>query len=203
MKAKTWILGLAIAAVSALSFTNAPNGYEAGSEAIDFKLKNIDGKMVSMADYKDAKGFIVVFTCNHCPYAKLYESRIMDLDKKYKSEYPVIAINPNDSSTVPEDSYDKMKEVAKSKGYTFPYLYDETQEIAKTYGAAKTPHVYLIQKENNKYMVKYVGAIDNNPKEAFKADVKYVENAISELKEGKEVSVKTAKAVGCSIKWKK
>ncbi len=117
-------------------------GYEIGDEATDFKLKNIDGKMVSLSDFKSAKGFIVVFTCNHCPYAKKYEDRIIELDKKYKTQgYPVIAINPNDPNVQPEDGYQQMIERAKQKGFTFPYLVDEGQKIYPQYGATKTPHV--------------------------------------------------------------
>src|SRR6476620_5496600 len=103
-------------------------GYKVGDKAADFKLKNVDGTMVSLADYKDAKGFIVVFTCNHCPYAKAYESRIMGLDKEFRSKgYPVIAINPNDPAIEPDDSYNNMGAVANKKGHPFPYLLDETQ----------------------------------------------------------------------------
>src|SRR4029077_15965772 len=131
------------AAIMALcSFS--PAGYNVGDKAMDFKLKNVDGKMVSLSDYKDAKGFIVVFTCNHCPFAKAYEDRIIALDNKYKSKgYPVIAINPNDQTIVAEDDFKTMQERAKAKNYGFPYLVDETQNIAKTYGATRTPHVYV------------------------------------------------------------
>src|ERR1700760_4284005 len=112
------------------AFKPEGTGYKAGDKATDFKLKNIDGKMVSLADYKDAKGFIVVFTCNHCPFAKKYEDRVEALDKKYKSlGYPVVAINPNDPNEVPEDNYMGMQNRAKEKGFTFPYLVDETQNI--------------------------------------------------------------------------
>src|SRR6185503_3816911 len=99
-------------------------GYKVGDKTEDFKLKNVDGKMVSLADYNDAKGFIVIFTCNHCPYAKAYEQRIIDLDKKYKTAgFPVIAISSNDPAVVPDDSYNNMVTRAKEKGYAFPYLF--------------------------------------------------------------------------------
>src|ERR1700683_2264957 len=112
---------LATALVALASFTGT--GYKVGDKAADFKLKNVDGKMVSMADYKDAKGFIVVFTCNHCPFAKAYEDRVIALNAKYASKgYPVIAINPNDPSQVEEDSYANMQARAKAKNYAFPYL---------------------------------------------------------------------------------
>ena len=110
----------------------AQSGYQIGDKATDFKLKNIDGKMVSMADYEDAKGFIVIFTCNHCPYSVAYEDRIIELDKKYKSKgYPVIAINPNDPAVQPQDSFEKMIERAKSKDFTFPYLFDDGDTLDK------------------------------------------------------------------------
>jgi peroxiredoxin len=188
---------------AASSFTTATTGYQAGDTAVDFSLKNIDGKMISLASYPEAKGFIVTFTCNHCPYAVKYEQRIIDLDKKYKAlGFPVIAINPNDSTVVPEDSYGKMQSRAKEKGYTFPYLYDQTQQVARSYGAMKTPHIYLLAREKGKLVVKYVGAIDNNYEDASKADRKFVEEAIAEIQAGKAVTITGTKAVGCSIKWK-
>lgn len=194
---------VAAALVITTAFTTE-GGYKVGDKATDFKLKNVDGKMVSMADYKDAKGIIVVFTCNHCPFAVKYESRIMDLDKKFKPQgYPVIAISPNDPTIVPDDSYENMQALAKKKGYTFPYLIDETQDIAKTYGAMKTPHVYILQKEKDGMVVKYIGAIDDNADDASAVKEKYVENAIANLQAGKPVTPETTKAIGCGIKWKK
>lgn len=179
-------------------------GYEVGDEATDFKLKNIDGKMVSLSDFKSAKGFIVVFTCNHCPYAKKYEDRIIELDKKYKAQgYPVIAINPNDPNVQPEDGYQQMIERAKQKGFTFPYLVDEGQKIYPQYGATKTPHVFVLKKENGKNIVKYIGAIDNNYDNPDDVSEYYAQDAVNALI--KEETVKTAKtvAIGCTIKVKK
>ena len=176
----------------------------AGDKAKDFKLKNVDGKMVSLADYKDAKGFIVVFTCNHCPFAKAYESRIIDLDKKYASKgYPVVAINPNDPAIESEDSYDNMVKRAKEKNYPFPYLFDETQENAMAYGATRTPHVYVLSRKGEEFIVEYIGAIDDNADDPSAVKTKYVENAVNELLAGKKVSTASTKAIGCTIKWKK
>lgn len=179
-------------------------GYKIGDTARDFSLKNVDGKMVSMKDMKNAKGFIVVFTCNHCPFSKAYESRILELDKKYNAKnYPVIAINPNDVSIVPDDSFENMVVLSKEKGYSFPYLYDESQEIASAYGATRTPHLFVLQKVDDKLIVKYIGAIDNNTEDAEKADKKYVEDAVDALVAGKSVPTTETKAIGCGIKWKK
>lgn len=179
-------------------------GYHVGDKAADFKLKNIDGKMVSLANYKDAKGFIVVFTCNHCPFAKAYENRIIALDKKYSAKgYPVIAIQPNDASVVEEDSYANMQARAKEKGYTFPYLLDETQATAHAFGATRTPHVFVLQKSGGDNIVKYIGAIDDNSDDEKAVKEKYVENAVDALLAGKPVATTSTKAIGCTIKWRK
>lgn len=183
-----------------MSFTN-PTGYKVGDKATDFKLKSVDNKMYSMADYKDAKGFIVVFTCNHCPFAVKYEDRIIDLAKKYKSKgYVLLAINPNDPAAQPEDSFELMQKRAKEKKFTFPYLFDEGQKIYPQYGATKTPHVFLLDKN---LVVKYIGAIDDNVEDASQVKEKYLENAIAALEKGEEPTPNTTKAIGCAIKVKK
>ena len=183
-----------------MSFTN-PTGYKVGDKATDFKLKSVDNKMYSMADYKDAKGFIVVFTCNHCPFAVKYEDRIIDLAKRYKSKgYVLLAINPNDPAAQPEDSFELMQKRAKEKKFTFPYLFDEGQKIYPQYGATKTPHVFLLDKN---LVVKYIGAIDDNVEDASEVKEKYLENAIAALEKGEEPTPNTTKAIGCTIKVKK
>jgi len=179
-------------------------GYEIGDEATDFKLKNIDGKMISLNDFKSAKGFIVIFTCNHCPYAKKYEDRIIELDKKYKSQgYPVIAINPNDPSVQPEDSYQKMIERAKQKSFPFPYLLDAGQKIYPQYGATKTPHVFILQKESGKNIVKYIGAIDNNYENPNDVSEYYVQDAVNALLKDEAIKMTKTVAIGCTVKVKK
>lgn len=181
--------------------TKPAEGYKVGDVATDFSLKNVDNKKVSLKDIKDAKGYIVVFTCNHCPYAQAYEDRIVALDKKYKKlGYPVVAINPNNPEKQKEDSFAKMQEKAKAKKFTFPYLFDEGQKIYPQYGATKTPHVYILQKTAKGNVVKYIGAIDDNYEDAAAVKTKYVENAVDALVKGKEVTVKETKAIGCSIK---
>ncbi|WP_269227613.1 thioredoxin family protein [Flavobacterium eburneipallidum] len=193
---------LFVSVFSISGFTpDAPAPYKIGDKATDFKLKSVDGKMYGMSDYKDAKGFIVVFTCNHCPFAVKYEDRINDLAKKYKSKgYILLAINPNDPALEPTDSYELMKVRAKEKGFAFPYLFDEGQKIYPQYGATKTPHVFLLDKNR---VVKYIGAIDDNVDSAKEVKEKYLENAIAALESGKTPSPETTKAIGCSIKAKK
>jgi peroxiredoxin len=147
---------------------------------------------------------ILVFTCNHCPYSKKYEGRILELDKNFKKQgWPVVAISSNDPKVEPDDSFENMQKLAKEKGYSFPYLFDETQEVAKAYGATKTPHVFLLENKNNSFTVQYIGAIDDNPDDAKAVTTKYVENAIENLNDGKDPNPATTKAIGCSIKWKK
>ena len=192
---------VALLALIVMSFSTLPSGYKVGDKAADFKLKSVDGKMYSMADYKDAKGFIVVFTCNHCPFAVKYEDRIVALAKKYKSlGYELIAINPNDPAAQPEDSFDLMKVRAKEKGFTFPYLFDEGQKVYPQYGATKTPHVFLLDKS---LTVKYIGAIDDNVDDAAAVKERYLENAIAALEKNQEANPSMTKAIGCSIKVKK
>jgi peroxiredoxin len=202
MKLYTFILLFAMT-LSLGSFVPQADGYKVGDYATNFNLKNVDGAMVSLSDYGDAQGFIVVFTCNECPYAKLYQDRINDLNRKYESKgFPVIAINPNDPQRSPADSYEKMQARAQEKDYTFPYLVDETQEITRTYGATNTPHVYILDKEDeDKFRVAYIGTIDNNYKDAEKADKHYVQDAVDALLQGQEVTTTNTKAIGCTIKW--
>ena len=178
--------------------------YKPGDTADDFTLKNVNGSEISLSGIKNAKGFIVVFMCNTCPVVKAYEDRIIDLDKKFSSKgYPVIAINSNDGNVSPGDSYAEMQKLAKEKGFTFQYLYDESQDVARKYGATNTPHVYVLSKKGNKLEVEYVGAIDNNRDDPSKADKKYVEDAVNILLKNEPVTVSSSKAIGCSIKWKK
>lgn len=176
-------------------------GYKLGDAVEDFSLKNVDGKKVSLKDYKDAKGFIVIFTCNHCPYAVAYEDRIIALDKKYsKLGYPVIAINPNNPEKQKADSYDLMKVRAKEKGFTFPYLFDDGQKIFPKFGATKTPHVYVLQKTAKANIVQYIGAIDDNYEDEKAVKQTYVQDAVEALLKGNDVPVRQTKAIGCSIK---
>lgn len=205
MKKIKWLSFGIILILGLLSFTKVYNsGYQVGDEATDFKLKNVDGKMVALSDYKSAKGFIVIFTCNHCPYAKKYEDRIIALDKMYKDKgYPVIAINPNDPAVQPQDSFAEMQTRAKEKGFTFPYLVDEGQKIYPIYGATKTPHVYILKKENGKNIVKYIGAIDNNYENPNDVSDYYVQDAVNQLLKNEPVKTEKTVAIGCTIKVKK
>lgn len=197
----TFFTGLVLALMSFGATVFQTGGYEIGDLATDFKLKNIDGNSVSLSDYDDVKGYLVIFTCNSCPYAVAYEDRIIALDKKYKEMgVPVIAINPNNPGIQPEDSFDKMKERAAQKGFTFPYLLDESQDIFPQYGATRTPHCFLLEKTAEGNVVRYIGAIDDNYQDAAAVETTYVEDAINAMLQGKPIEVETTKAIGCSIK---
>ena len=179
------------------------SGIEIGDKAPDFNLKNIDGKMYSFDNIKDAngeapKGYIVVFTCNTCPYAKANENRLIELHNTYSPKgYPVVAIQPNDPAVQSGDSFEAMKANAKEKGFTFLYLFDEGQNVFPKYGATKTPEVYLV--DSNR-VLRYHGAIDDSPRDESGVDEKFVEEAINALEKGKQPVTTSTKAVGCSIK---
>ena len=179
-------------------------GYKVGDKISNFTLKNVDGEDLSLeASIKDSKGAIVIFTCNTCPYSKLYEDRIIELHKVYEPKgYPVIAINPNDVKRQPGDSFKEMVKRAEDKSFPFPYLYDESQDIAKRFGAARTPHVYIVKKEKKDLVLAYIGAVDNNSKGNNITEF-YVKDAIDALLKEKDVLKTKTKAIGCTIKWRK
>lgn len=181
----------------------AQSGYGIGDAVADFTLTNVDGEEISLNSYlEESEGVIVVFTCNTCPFAVKYEDRIKELAATYNdSGWPVVAIQPNDPGRSPGDSFEKMVSLASDHGYQFPYLYDDSQEIAAAFGATRTPHTYLLQAVDGEFVVQYIGAIDDNPNSAEAVEVKYVEDAIEALKAGEEVERPSTRAIGCTIKW--
>ncbi|MCC7466766.1 MAG: thioredoxin family protein [Saprospiraceae bacterium] len=198
MRTPITLLSALIACLLFAISSSTPKGYAVGDVAEDFTLKSVTGEYVSLSDYKDAKGVIVVFTCNHCPFAQLYEQRIIDLHKKYAPQgYPVVAINPNSPLVVPEDGFDKMQERANSRHYPFPYLFDEHQTVFPKFGATRTPHVFLLDETR---AVRYIGSIDNNAEAPGPTTQRYVENAIEALMRGESPSPASTKSVGCTIK---
>ncbi len=193
------LLPVLVAAFLLLTMSSTtPTGYSVGDIAENFSLKNVSGDTVSLSDYKDAKGVIVVFTCNHCPFAQLYEQRIIDLHRTFEPlGYPVVAINPNSPLIIPDDSYEKMQERARLKRYPFAYLFDEKQTVFPTFGANRTPHVFILD-ENR--VVQYIGAIDNNPEAPCSSTQRFVENAVHALLRGEKPDPRETKSVGCTIK---
>ena len=179
---------------------SAPRGYMVGDQAENFTLRNVDGRMVSLTDYPDAKGYIVIFTCNHCPYAQLYEQRIIDLHKKFNPlGFPVIAINPNSPAIVPEDSFEEMQRRAAANRYPFAYLFDEFQTVYPKFGATRTPHVFLL---DTSLTVTYIGAIDDNPETPGSVKQHYVANAVNAMLRNEKPSPNFTRALGCTVKKK-
>jgi len=174
-------------------------GYNVGDIVHDFTLKDTKGSTITLRNYKEAKGFIIIFMSNHCPFAKKYESRLLALHQEFAAKgYIILAINSNDANKQPEDSYEKMQE----KNYPFPYLYDETQEVAQQFGAKKTPQVFLLQKKGTKIEVVYIGAIDDRYDDENAVTEKYLVDAITQLSQNQPVRINTSNVIGCSIKWK-
>ena len=182
----------------------APSPYGLGDTVSTFQLMNIDGDSLHLFDYQQENnhGYVLIFTCNHCPYAQAYEERIIQLDKTFKPKgYPVVAINPNDPQIVPEDSYEKMKQRAEQQGFTFPYLLDHAQKIYKQFGATRTPHVFIVERiDQEQGVLRYIGALDDNYENPEEVEQRFAAKAIQALLEGKEVDPAKTKAIGCSIK---
>ena len=165
-----------------------------------FSLAGVDDKTYSLNDYSDKKILIVIFSCNHCPYVQAYEDRIMELQNEFEKDgVQIIAINSNDDVKYPDDSFYEMKKRAAVRGFNFPYLRDETQEVAKAFGATHTPQIFLFNRERK---LKYEGKIDDNWQEPDKVKSAYLREAILEVLGNKEVSVPETFSIGCTIKWK-
>ena len=192
--------GLVLALIALSAFRSA---YTPTKEISDFTLQNVDGHFVSTTDYPDAKGFAVVFTCNHCPFAKLYTDRFNNLHKKYAPlGVPLLAINSMDSLVYEEESFVLMQEHARDAGFQFPYLHDASQAVGKAFGAKHTPHAFVIWKQNGHFVVKYAGAIDDNGEEPEKA-TPFIAQAIDDLLAGKAVTLPETESFGCRIFFRK
>jgi peroxiredoxin len=178
-------------------------GYQVGDKATDFRLLNVDGNYVSMADYPEAQGFIVIFSCNHCPFVVAYEDRMIELHNEFAPQgFPLIAINPNDPEVQPQDSYEMMQVRAREKQFPFPYVFDDGQKIYPQYGATHTPHVFLLKRNGEDLEVAYIGAIDDNHRDASKVQERFLANAIHAIKQGNQPDPGVTRAIGCTIKTK-
>ncbi len=174
-----------------------------GEKISTFRLRNIDNSFISLNDFKNAKGFMIIFTCNHCPFAKLYSKRLNALNKKYKPlGVPLLAINSMDSLLYKEESYEFMQSKAKSDKFNFCYLQDANQSVGKDFGAKHTPQAYVIWKEENNWIVKYEGAIDDDGENPDKANP-FISNAVDELLLGKKVTLPQTESFGCRIFYRK
>lgn len=172
-----------------------------GSAAPDFSLMGTDGKKHNLEEFKGKTALLIIFMCNHCPYVQPKMDYFVELQKKYKQVgLQVVGINSNDTSKYPEDSYDRMKSWASEKSFNFPYLYDDSQKVAKSYGAECTPDPFLFDKD---FKLSYHGRFDDAHGKSHKeGKTSEMEDAIKEILAGKEVSVETLPSMGCNIKWK-
>ena len=192
-----YLLPILLLVVATAAFVAAP-GVRVGDTAPAFELKSTEGELVSFDSYPDAKGYVVTFTCNTCPYAVLYEDRLIDFHQRYAPRgWPVIAINPNDPVAQPDDTFEKMRAKAAAKDFPFAYLVDEGQGTYPAYGATKTPHIFLVDQHRQ---VRYIGALDDNARDPGAVKTRYVEDAIRAIEAGREPAVTTTRAIGCSIK---
>ncbi|MCB0651778.1 MAG: thioredoxin family protein [Saprospiraceae bacterium] len=199
MKKLPVLFGILLLSAVMMSLTDKPvEGLQVGDIAPQIDLKGVDGKNFSFEPSEEIKGWIVTFTCNTCPYAVLYEDRLIALHNEMAPKgWPVIAINPNDPAAQPGDSFDKMIERAKEKNFPFKYLFDEGQHVYPDYGASRTPHVFLLDKTRK---VRYIGAIDDSARDPEAVNVRYVAEAIKAIENGQEPNPSFTKAIGCSIK---
>lgn len=173
---------------------------QTGAKAISFKLPGVDGRTHSLSDYGDKEAIAVIFSCNHCPYVQAWEDRMIQLQKDYASKgAQFLVISSNDPKQYPADDFEHMKARAKDKGFPFPYLFDETQEIARAYSAERTPEVFLFNKAGE---LRYHGAIDDNYEEPSAVKEEYFRDALEAVLAGRTPEVEDTKPVGCTIKWK-
>lgn len=199
-----WVLsGFLVLACGSAVTAQLPKGYTLGDIVADFALKNVDGRTVSLGDYRSQKGLIIVFMSNHCPFSKAYEERLLLLDRKFASQgYPVLAIMPNDPAAYEDDSFANMQTRARDRNYSFAYAIDETQSVARQFGATRTPQVYVLKQTNGQFVLEYTGTIDDSPQDSAGAQRRYVDEAVGNLLAGRPVPSPITKPIGCAIKWK-
>ncbi|MDA8930729.1 thioredoxin family protein [Bacteroidia bacterium] len=174
---------------------------EIGKKLFNFELKGTNGRKYNNFTFADRTALVLVITCNHCPYARAYWSRLIKLFNQYEEDnLGIIAINPNDAEQYPADSYNAMKDLAKQLKIPFPYLHDEYQQVTKKLGATRTPEVFVF---NSKRELVFQGAIDDNWENESMVTRVFLQDAIEDALDGMEPDYPEIPAVGCSVKWKK
>ena len=173
---------------------------ELGERAPDFALKAVDGKTYTLSDFSSAKALVVVFSCNHCPYVVAYEDRMIAIQADFLNKGARLAvINANDSAKYPEDGFEAMAKRAEQKGFNFPYLRDDTQAVARAYGATHTPHLFVF---NAQRRLAYTGKIDDNWENPGAVKAHFLRDALDALASGSQPKIAQTHAIGCTIKWK-
>ena len=176
------------------------NGMPRGTQAPPFSLPGVDGETRSLDSFSDAELLVVVFTCNHCPYAKACEDRLIAIQEDYRKQgVQLVAINPNDADNYPDDSFEKMKERARDKGFNFPCLRDESQAVARAYDAACTPDIFVFDRDRK---LIYNGRIDDNWQEPQAVTRRDLCEVLDAALGGRTVDFEHVPSMGCSIKWK-
>jgi len=170
-----------------------------GQSAPDFDLPGVDDKRYALASFKDAPVIVVAFWCNHCPYVIGSEDRM----KRFVADYAprgvaVVAINSNETENHPGDSFERMRERARQREYNFPYLRDETQDVARAYGALRTPHFYVFDRDRK---LRYTGRMDDNPRTPGTEKTHELRDAVDAVLAGKQVAVEMTNPIGCNVKW--
>ena len=172
---------------------------DVAAKAPDFTLKGVDGKMHSLADCADRKAVVVIVSCNHCPTVIQYEDRMIQIQKDYAGKgVQLIVINGNETDGHPTDDFAHMVQRAKERGFNFPYLRDDTQEVVRAYGAVRTPEVFLLGPDRT---LVYHGRIDDNPDDPKRVRRHDLRVALDEVLAGKPVSVPKTPSIGCTVKW--
>ena len=175
-------------------------GMPVGKKAPDFSLKGVDGNIWALDSFAEAQLLVVVFTCNHCPYAVACEDRLIAIQRDYESKgVKLVGINPNDSDKYPDDSFEAMKARASEKAFNFAYLVDDSQKVARAYDAACTPDIFVFDAERE---LVYNGRIDDNWQEPDKVTRRDLRAVLDAALEGRSLEFETVPSMGCSIKWK-
>lgn len=170
-----------------------------GTKALDFRLPGVDGKVHSLAEYQDRSILAVTFWCNHCPYVQAWEPRVIAIQKDYLERgVQIVAINPNETINYPTDDFPHMVERAREKEYPFPYLRDESQEVARAYGASRTPEFFVFDRDR---VLRYHGAPDDNHESQTRVTRKYLREALDALLASREPPLPETPPRGCSVKW--
>jgi len=176
------------------------HGMQLGTPAPPFELPGVDGAVWSLGSFADAEALVVVFTCNHCPYAKAAEARLVELQRDYGPRgVRLCAINSNDAVAYPDDSFEAMKARAAERGFPFPYLWDESQEVARAYDAACTPDIFVFDAARR---LAYNGRLDDSWQDPAAVTRRDLRDALDRVLEGKPVDFEVVPSMGCSIKWK-
>ncbi|TAE33561.1 MAG: thioredoxin family protein [Cytophagales bacterium] len=205
MKTRFGLTLVALSLVATLSMAQTPvaKGYAVGDVVADFQVRNIDNQFIALNKYANQKGIVVVFMANHCPFAKAYEDRLMAIHNRFAPQgFPVLAVQASDVAAYPEDAYETVQSRSRERGFPFPYTIDEIQAVARAFGATRTPQVFVLTVANGKFVVRYSGAIDDNPQDAAGVQKRHLEDALNSLLAGQSVTTNTTRPIGCAIKWK-